>query len=71
MSDSETNANGSILTEALIFKHRYLHALAKSASAERIELLSLSGRVRNLTAELSASNFLYAIAHLKTRKGTS
>jgi len=33
-----------------------LHALAKLAPAdEGIELLSLSGRVRNLTAELSAS----------------
>jgi len=29
-----------------IFKHRYLHALSKSATAEGIELLSWSGRVR-------------------------
>jgi len=28
-----------------------MHALAKSATAERIELLSLSGRVWNLTAD--------------------
>jgi len=33
-----------------IFKHKYLHALAKSATVEGIELLSRS--VRNLTAEL-------------------
>jgi len=30
----------------------YIHALAKSATAEGIELSSLSGIVRNLTAEL-------------------
>jgi len=34
-----------------IFKHRYLHVLTKLATAERIELLSLSGGVRNLTAD--------------------
>jgi len=33
-----------------IFKHRYLHTLAKSATAEGIELLSLNGRIWNLTA---------------------
>jgi len=38
-----------------IFQHRYLHALAKSATAEGIELRSLSVRVRNLTAKLSAN----------------
>jgi len=38
-----------------IFKHRYFHALAKSATEERMELLSRSGRVQNPTAELSAS----------------
>jgi len=35
----------------------YLHALAKSATAEGIELLSLSGIVRNLTAELLSSAY--------------
>jgi len=40
-----------------IFQHKYLHALAKLATAEGIELPSLSGKVRNLTAELSASAF--------------
>jgi len=40
-----------------IFEHRYVHALAKSAAAEGIELLNLSDRVRNLTAELSASAY--------------
>jgi len=34
---------------------RQLHALAKLATAEGIELSSLSGRVRNLIAELFAS----------------
>jgi len=29
-------------------KHRYLHALAKLATAEGIELRSLSSRIRNL-----------------------
>jgi len=37
-----------------VFEHRYIQALAKSAMAEGIELSSLSNRVRNLTAELSA-----------------
>jgi len=54
-----------------IFEHNYIHALAKSATAERIELRSLSGRVRNLTAERSASaslgfihiNSLYVANH--------
>jgi len=43
------------------FEHRYIHALAKSATAERIELPSLSGRVRNFTADLSASAVLVFI----------
>jgi len=38
-----------------VFEHRYIHAPVKSATSERIELQSLCGRVRNLTAELSAS----------------
>jgi len=33
-----------------MFKQKYFHALVKSATAEGIELSSLSGRVRNLTA---------------------
>jgi len=37
-----------------IFEHRYIHALAKSATAEGIELSNLRSRVRNVTAELSA-----------------
>jgi len=41
-----------------IFEHRYTHALAKSATTEEIELPSLNGRVRNLTAELSANAFM-------------
>jgi len=36
-------------------KIRHLHALAKSATEEGIELPSLSGRVSNLTAELFTS----------------
>jgi len=40
------------------FKHRYVHALEKLATAEGIELPSLRDRVQNLTAELSASAFL-------------
>jgi len=36
------------------FKHRYIHALANSATAEGIQLRSRSGRARNLFAELSA-----------------
>jgi len=39
----------------------YLNALAKLATVEGIELPSLSGRVRNLTAELSASVALLSI----------
>jgi len=38
-----------------IFKHKYICTLAKSATVEGIELPSLSGRVQNLTAELSAN----------------
>jgi len=33
-----------------LFEHRYIHSLAKLATAEGIEFPSLSGRVRNLTA---------------------
>jgi len=35
-----------------LFEHRYLHTLAKSVLEERIELPSLSVKVRNLTAKL-------------------
>jgi len=38
-----------------IFKHMYLHALAKLATAEGFLLKSLSVWVRRLTAELFAS----------------
>jgi len=38
-----------------IFEHKYICTLAKSVTAEGIELPILSGRVRNLTAELTAS----------------
>jgi len=38
-----------------------MHAPTKSAMAEGIELRSLNGRVRNLTAELSANAWRYNI----------
>jgi len=44
-------------TRQFLNMHGFLHALAKSATAEGIEFLSLSGRVWKLIAELSASTF--------------
>jgi len=44
-----------------IFVHKSICTLAKSATAEEIELPSLSGRVRNLIDELSASAILFLL----------
>jgi len=38
-------------------EHRYIHAVAKLATAKKIELPSRSGRVRNLTAYVTCSRF--------------
>jgi len=46
-----------------IFEHKYICTLAKLATAEGIELPSLSGRVRNLTAELSASAWVAVLSN--------
>jgi len=39
----------------IIFEHKYLHALAKLAKVEGIELWNMCFKARHLTAELSAS----------------
>jgi len=38
--------------KTIFLKHRYLHAIAKLATAEGIELRSLSVRVRRLAADM-------------------
>jgi len=44
--------------KTIFWKHMYIHALAKSATAEGIELSSLSSRVRNLTANKILKKFI-------------
>jgi len=44
-----------------ILQHRHLHALAKSATSEVFKLLNLSGRFRNLIAELLAKTLSWTV----------